>query len=127
MKLKMSNVLAMQSIYSKMKDQVMPISLTYKLARLFKNLQDAADFYSAELNKLILNYSEKDEKGRPIPIDGGQGVKIQQDHLVEAQEKINELLQLEVDVPDITFTLRELEPVQLSLDEFNQLLPFIID
>ena len=127
MKLKMSNVLAMQSIYSKLKDQVMPISITYKLARLFNSFQESSEFYSAELSKIIAKYSEKDADGNPVPLDYGAGVKIQQEYLVEAQEKLNELLRLEVDVPDITFTLQELESVQLSLDEFNQLLPFIQD
>lgn len=127
MKLKMSNVLAMQSIYPKLKDQVMPISITYKLARLFNSFQESSEFYSTELSKIITKYSEKDEEGNPIPLEYGVGVKIQQEYLVEAQEKLNELLRLEVDVPDITFTLRELESVQLSLDEFNQLLPFIQD
>lgn len=125
MKLKMSNVLAMQSIYSKIKDQIMPISLTYKFARLFKSFQELADFYSTELNKLIIKYSIKDENGQPVPIEGGQGVKIQPDLLIEAQGKISELLQLEVDVPDITFTLQEFDNIHFSLDDFNQFLPFI--
>ncbi len=127
MKIKMSNALDILAVYRKIKDQVMPISITYKLARLFNSFQEASEFYSAELSKIIDRYSEKDAGGHPIPLDYGSGVKIQQEYLVEAQEKLNELLRLEVDVPDITFTLQELEPVQLSLDEFNQLLPFIQD
>ena len=103
----------------------MPISLAYKLARLFNNFKDTSEFYSAELNKIIDQYSEKDENGNAIPIEGGNGIKIQQDYIVEAQNKINELLQLEVDVLDITISLDELKDLKLSLDEFNQLLPFI--
>lgn len=126
MKIKMSNVLALQTLYDKVKDQVMPISLAYKWSRLFKTLQEASDFYYTELNKIVNLYGEKDEEGNLVPTESGNGIKIRPESLQEAQIKINELSMLETDVSDdLKFSLTELDNLTLSLDEFNQLLPII--
>lgn len=125
MKFPMSKVLTFQQLWSKMKDQIMPIQLAYKLSRLYDSVDNNARFYSTELNKIISEYAERDTEGNMVPAEAGNGIKLQQAYIPKAEAAVNELLNLMVDVPDISFTLDELKDIKLSLEEFGTLLPFI--
>lgn len=121
----MSKVLTFQQLWPKMKDQIMPIQLAYKLSRLYDSVDNNARFYSTELNKIISEYAERDAEGNMVPAEEGNGVKLQQAYISKAEAAVNDLLNLMVDVPDISFTLDELKDIKLSLEEFGVLLPFI--
>lgn len=125
MKFPMSKVLTFQQLWPKMKDQIMPIQLAYKLSRLYDSVDNNARFYSTELNKIISEYAERDAEGNMVPAEEGNGVKLQKTYIPKAEAAVNELLNLMVDVPDISFTLDELKDIKLSLEEFGVLLPFI--
>ena len=111
MQIKMAKVLNLNPIYQKVKAQVLPVKTAYKFSKLFNVLDKEAHFYSEELNKLIMEYAERDETGAPKMIDNGTGVQLQKD----------------VDVPDVSFTLEELDKLELSIEEFDLLFPFITE
>ena len=125
MKITMSQVLDLKSLYEKIKTQTLSISTTYKFSKLFSAISKEADFYSESLNKLIEKYAEKDEEGRPVLLEGGEGVKIQKDFIGAAQEELEELISLKVELPDIQFRIEELEKLNISVDDFHHLLPFV--
>ena len=125
MKIPMSKILTFQQLWPKMKDQVMPIQLAYKLSRLYDSVDNNARFYSTELNKIVSEYAERDADGNMVPTEEGKGIQLQQIYIPKAEAAVNELLNLMVDVPDISFTLDELKDIKLSLEEFGVLLPFI--
>ena len=127
MQIKMAKVLNLNPMYQKVKAQVLPVKTAYKFSKLFSALNKEAHFYSEELNKLIMEYAEHDETGAPKMIDNGTGVQLQKEYVELVQEKCNELWNLEVDVPDVNFTLEELDKLELSLEEFDLLLPFITE
>ena len=127
MKLKMVKVLSLQQIYPKFKEKQMSIKTTYKMSKLFNAVSSEAEFYSTQLSQIINEYAVKDDTGAPVMLENGEGVQIQQESISIVQSKFNELWGLEVELPDIKFTLGELGDVSLSLEEFNQLLPFIED
>ena len=121
----MSKVLTFQQLWPKMKDQIMPIQLAYKLSRLYDSVDNNARFYSTELNKIVSEYAERDAEGNIVPSEDGTGVQLQKAYIPKAEAAVNDLLNLMVDVPDISFTLDELKDIKLSLEEFGILLPFI--
>lgn len=127
MTLKMSQVLGAAGIYSKIKDCQPPIKLLYKLTKLFKAINENQEFYREQLNEIINTYGIRDENGQLKPTSDGNGVQIEHDKIDEAQDKINALIGLEVELPDVTFTLDELESLTCTLEEFQYLLPFIQD
>ena len=63
-------------------------------------------------------------KGMFIMLDDG-GVKIKEEYLEECSKKINELNSRQITIPDITFSLDELEPLELTLEELFILEPLI--
>lgn len=127
MQIKMAKVLNLNPIYQKVKAQVLPVKTAYKFSKLFSVLDKEANFYSEELNKLIMEYAERDETGAPKTIDNGTGIQIQKEYIELVQTKCNELWNLDVDVPDVSFTLEELDKLELSIEEFDLLFPFITE
>lgn len=127
MTLKLTKVLDIGLISNEIEKQILPARLTYKLSKIFAAAKEHGQLYANEINKLVQEYGEKDENGNLIPLEGGEGnsIKIKPEYIGLVQTKINSLLSLDVDFPDIFLSLDELESVQLSLKDFNALLPFI--
>ena len=117
-------MLGVLSIYERVRELKVPAKVAYKFNKLCNALKNDADFYRVELNKIIERYGERDENGSLIPLEYG-GVKIKSEDMPTAQKEINNLDTLEVDAPDIKFTIDELDGLQLSIEDFNRILPFI--
>ena len=124
MKIKMWQVLSILGIYDKIKESRVPAKVAYKFNKLCLALNNDAEFYRTELNKIVQQYGEKNEDGSFVFLDGGS-IKIKAEVYDDAKREINNLDGLEVDAPDIKFTVDELDGLQLSIEDFNRMLPFI--
>lgn len=127
MTLKITKALDLEAFKSQINKQKVPIKLAFKFSKLFSQIEESTNFYREKLQEIIDTYAERDENGDMVPANDGTGVQIQKDKIAECQEQLNELTSLEVEVPDITFTLDELEPFNLSIEQFDVLLPFITE
>lgn len=125
MQLKMITVVNLVSLYDQFKDQALPIKLNYKVNKLFNAINTESQFYRDELNKLIDQYAERDENNQPVLLNSGMGIKLREGTTDIVQNSLNELWNLDVNLPDIYFTLDELENIQMTVENFNKLLPFI--
>lgn len=121
----MSEALKFKTIYNKISEQALPVKTAYKLSRLFRMLNTEIEFYTDKLSTLVDQYAQKDENGNRVSTEDGTGIKIQPDKMTEFQKELNELLELQVDTGDISFTLDELSSVKLTLEEFDNFVPFI--
>ena len=74
---------------------------------------------------IIHDYAIRDAEGNIIQTPDNGGIKIKPEYIVIAEKRMNELLMLDVDVPDTVFKLSELEKLELTLEQFNLFLPFI--
>jgi hypothetical protein len=122
----MWQVLSILGIYDKIKESRVPAKVAYKFNKLCLALNNDAEFYRTELNKIVQQYGEKNEDGSFVFLDGGS-IKIKAEDYDEAKKEISKLDGLEVDAPDIKFTVDELDGLQLSIEDFNRMLPFIED
>ena len=129
MKIKLRQIIDFHIVYNKIKTVSLPISILYKFSKLVSAIEKECKFYNDSLQSLITQYSEKDDQGAPKMTEDGANIQIQKDLIPQFQSKFEELLNFEVDLPDISFSIKELEPLNLSisLEEFNMLLPFIGD
>lgn len=126
MKIKMWQVLSILGIYDKIKESKVPAKVAYKFNKLCLALNDDAEFYKTELNKIIQQYGEKHEDGTFVFLDEGS-IKIRPEVYADARKEISNLDNLDVDAPDVKFTVDELDGLQLSIEDFNRMLPFIED
>ena len=124
MKITMEQVFKVLDIYRRVKGLKVQAKIAYKFNKLCSSLEKDADFYNEELNKIVQQYGEKEEDGSFKRTPDG-GVQVKEGQIESAQKDINNLLALEVDVPDIDFTVDELDGLELSIEEFNSMLPFI--
>lgn len=125
MKIKMWQVFKILNIYSRVKELKAPAKVAYKFNKLCVSLENENNFYGEELNKIIQQYGEREEDGSFKKTVDGTGIKIKQEVLETAQKEINNLDFLDVEAPDISFTIEELDGLQLSIEDFQYMLPFI--
>lgn len=104
----------------------MPIKVTYKFTRLFKEVQEQVDFFNKTMQNIIQQYGEKDENGEFVLTENKSGVMIKKDKYDECMEKVNELNNLEIDLQyNPIFTLDELDGLDLSVGDLSKLMAFI--
>lgn len=122
--MKMWQVLSILGIYDRVRESKVPAKVAYKFNKLCLALNDDAEFYKTELNKIIQQYGEKHEDGTFVFLDEGS-IKIKPEVYDDARKEIGNLDNLDVDAPDVKFTVDELDGLQLSIEDFNRMLPFI--
>lgn len=125
MTLKMYQLTDFPSLFGKMKSQKLPFKTSYRLTILANEIQKHLDFYQENFRNLLLEYSKKDENGNPVPTNDGQGVLLVEETMNEAYAKLNELRELDVDLPDYKFSPDMFGDIELTPVEMNVILPFI--
>lgn len=125
--MKMYEVLDLPAFYAKLKQINLPIKTAYKLNKIFAACDAEVQFYQTQFKDIIESYAEKDIDGNFIYIDDEQkAVKVKEGKESECQQKMNELLNLDVDIKcDSLLTLDELGFLNLSIEEYKPLFPFI--
>lgn len=126
--MKLVEVFDFLNLRNKIIDKKLPIKTSYKLTRFFNQLEEEAKFFNETLQKIIDEYGQKDENGNFIFTDNGQGVKIKEDKYNDCMGKIEELNSIEVKLNYTpSFTLEELEGLDLEMKYINLLMPYISD
>ena len=125
MKLKISQLTNFPTFFSKIKSQKLPFKISYKLSMLALEIEKHVSFYQEQFRGLILEYSEKDKDGNPIPTEEGNGVKIAKETFNEVYAKLEELESLEAEIPDTKFSLEDFNGVELTPEEIMVIMPFI--
>ena len=123
MKLAINDLIKFKPLYEKIKVQTLPIAITYKLTKFFKLLDPEMDFYAQELKKLLEKYAERDDTGALVR--DGENIRLKPSTLNEFNVAFQRLSDLEVDAPDITFSIEELSDLHITVEDFNAFLPFI--
>ena len=126
--MKLSDIFQLAQLEPKIKDKKMSIKTTYKFTRLFKEIEEQVNFFNETLSNLIKEYGKRDENGEFVLTENQNGVKIREDKYDECMAKVQELNELD---PELAYTpsfaLEELDNLELSMEELNILMPFIIE
>ena len=98
--------------------------LAYKIMKLCKSVAVEEEFYNEKRNEIIREYAVRDENGQIVVSDDGM-IGIIPDKLKEAEVAMADLNNIEVDAPNIRFSLAELEELKLSVADMFVLDAFI--
>lgn len=114
---------ALQTIIE-LAEKPMKVSLAGKFLRLSDDLQRENNYIDKQRRDIIFKYAQKDENGNPI-IEN-DNVKIEDNNLQQAQNELNELGELEVEITDRMITEEELEAsdLQLTLSQLGKIREF---
>ena len=125
MQIKMYELINFPSFYEKIKTFKLPFKTSYRLTLLALEAEKHINYYQEQFHNLLTEYGKKDENGNLIPTEDGQGILLAEETTQEAYEKLNELRDLEVELPDTKFDVEEFEGVELSPQEMTMIMPFI--
>lgn len=125
MKLKMQEIINFSSFFTKVRSQKLPFKTSYRLTLLSQEIEKHFNFYQEELQNILQEYGKKDEKGELILTDDGQGVKLNEETMNEAYEKLSELRMLDVELPEFKFCVDDFDKVELAPEEMVAIMPFI--
>ena len=113
MKVSMSTALQIKGISASIVDAKMPTRTAYKFMKLLKSIEEEETFFNSKMKEIILEYGKKDENGQPVFLENGN-VEIINGKEIECAEKVKELENIEVSIPDSKFSIEELESLKLS-------------
>lgn len=121
--MKLGNIETLYNTLSSLKEKEMPIRLSYKFTLLLDKIDCDYNFFISEMRKIINKYGLKDEHGELVQENGN--IKINPDSLSLAEKALQDLHETEIKLPDVTFTLDELESLNIKPADLRALLPFI--
>lgn len=122
--MKMYEVLELQNLYNAISGTKMPLKTTYKFTRLMRAAEKEIEFYQTKFREIIEEYAVK-ENGELKMSEDGMAVLIIPGKENECNEKVLELRSLEVPMEGITFTIEELEGIDVSIQELNCIMSLI--
>ena len=125
MTLKMYQLTDFPSFFEKVKSQKLPFKTSYRLTMLVQEIQKHLDFYQESFRNLLAEYGKKDEEGNLVPTADGQGVLLVEETMNEAYQKLAELRDLDVELPDTKFSLNDFDKIELSPEEAIAIMMFI--
>ena len=107
-------------------EKPMPVRLSAKLLRLADDLTKENSMIEKQRRLIIEKYGDKDENGELI-IENGNITFSKDDNGVKAQQELDELANLEIDLTDRNITEDELinADIQLSMSQLATLREFL--
>lgn len=124
MVIKRKEALSLIAVLNNIKTKKFDIHLQYRIIKLQKAIKEEQDIYEEQMELNCSQYFEKDEKGNLITNPDG-GIKIKSGQQLQCQQTIAALNNCMVQLPDIYFTLEELQELDLSLGDLEPFEPFI--
>lgn len=105
-------------------DKSFNIQTQYKILKLTKAIVEERAIVDQMLNQIIEDYCVRDENNQPVFTKNG-GYKFRDEDLLEIEKKLNEINNTEIQLPDIYFSLDELDGLDLTVNELNCFMSFI--
>ena len=124
MLIKRNQISQILNIIENNKNKRFDINTQYKMLLIKKKIKEDLELVEEQYQILLNLYGEVNEEGECVKTEDG-GIKIKEGYQSECQKKIQEFNQLDVTIPDVYFTIEELESLNLTLFELEVLEPFI--
>lgn len=120
-----NQILSLGYLIKEIKTNNLECSITtkYKLLKLESSLKEEFELTHQLLSELSLKYAEKDDKNNIITLNGG--IKIQKGRVEQMKNELEEFEKGTVILPEIYFTIEELDGLNLSWAAMENLMPFI--
>ena len=115
MKVTMGEAFQINEVFQFFIEQKLAFNLSYKIMKLLTSLENDIKFYNQKVQELLDNYAKKDEEGKYIENNGS--ISIQEDKFQEFQKAYQEIQECEIELPNIKFTMEELNNLEISPKE----------
>lgn len=123
----LSNVIELREVIGEYADKDINFSTAYKFMKIIEITEKDYQFYLDKTKEVITAFGRKDEKGELI-IEPNGSVRIDEKRIDEAQEKMDEMAKIEIEIPEKYFIkLEDLEELKISCRKMRSFMPIIID
>lgn len=123
MKVTVNDVVCFSQFLEKYKDKELSFRTAYKFNKFAKAIETDVNFFREKYTEVVNKYAEHEEDGK-IKTNNGN-IMIKTDCLQQYNKEVTELLSMEVEVEDMTFSIDELENLEVSIEALKPLMPFI--
>lgn len=127
MTIRMYEIINFNYFYNEIKTAKLPFKVLFKLSSLAKAIDEKTEFYREKIQEILHEYGEHDEQGNLIPTEDGNGIKLIPGSEAECSAKVNELQMIDVELPNISFTIEEFDGIEMTMEIFNLIRPFVIE
>ena len=124
--MRIQKILAMEEAIKHLKSKNLPIKTAYRLLKLAELVSKEAENYRNLFRQILDEYAEKKEDGSYVLSEDGANVIIQKDHIQDANQKVDELNKIDVEIP-YTFNIKDFDNIEISLEELAPLMDLIVD
>ena len=124
--MRIQKILAMEEAIKNLKSKNLPIKTAYRLLKLAELVSKEAENYRNLFRQILDEYAEKKEDGSYVLSEDGANVIIQKDHIQDANQKVDELNKIDVEIP-YTFDIKDFDNIEISLEELAPLMDLIAD
>lgn len=124
--MRIQKILAMEETIKNLKSKNLPIKTAYRLLKLAELVSNEAENYRNLFRQILDEYAEKKEDGSYVLSEDGTNVIIQKDHIQDANQKVDELNKIDVEIP-YTFDIKDFDNIEISLEELAPLMDLIVD
>lgn len=124
--MRIQKILAMEEAIKNLKSKNLPIKTAYRLLKLAELVSKEAENYRNLFRQILDEYAEKKEDGSYVLSEDGANVIIQKEHIQDANQKVDELNKIDVEIP-YTFDIKDFDNIEISLEELAPLMDLIID
>lgn len=124
--MRIQKILVMEEAIKNLKSKNLPIKTAYRLLKLAELVSKEAENYRNLFRQILDEYAEKKEDGSYVLSEDGANVIIQKDHIQDANQKVDELNKIDVEIP-YTFDIKDFDNIEISLEELAPLMDLIVD
>lgn len=124
--MRIQKILAMEEAIKNLKSKNLPIKTAYRLLKLAELVSKEAENYRNLFRQILDEYAEKKEDGSYVLSEDSANVIIQKDHIQDANQKVDELNKIDVEIP-YTFDIKDFDNIEISLEELAPLMDLIVD
>ena len=124
--MRIQKILAMEEAIKNLKSKNLPIKTAYRLLKLAELVSNEAENYRNLFRQILDEYAEKKEDGSYVLSEDGTNVIIQKKHIQDANQKVDELNKIDVEIP-YTFDIKDFDNIEISLEELAPLMDLIVD
>lgn len=122
--IKRTDLPILTNVFSRISELKFNINTQYKLLKMKKAIEEEEEIYLKQLEALKEEYCIKDENGQFITNKNG-GYQIDEAKAEECGKLVQEINAIQIQVPDMYFSIEELEPLNLTFNELEAFDPFI--
>jgi hypothetical protein len=120
------NLIQIKEIFTPHYNEKLSVGLSYKIYKLCNSIEQEERFFNQKRQDVIEEFGQKNDDGSLAVNDQGF-IQIIAGKEQDAQKALDELTAIDVDMPNITFTLDELSEIKLSVMDMAALEPNIVD